>query len=277
MKVLGLDTSTDSGGVAVLSGANLLAEYNLALQRATHSERLLQVVQQVLHDAGLLSRSPVGISAEVTDDGAGSSDSDPTEADSPDSNPPVDGIAVALGPGSFTGLRIGAVTAKSLAYAWDVPVVGVSTLDALAYQAGSGAEVVCTLMDARHGNVYSAVYDVGGKLPVPLLAPGLRRAADLFPALTDELSGAGYGEGAIVFIGDGVEPYWDDIRRDVGSRAVQTVPALARLRSGAVAALGRERLLRGEGDDPMGLAPVYLRKSEAERNWEQRRSSRSHS
>lgn len=247
MKVLGLDTSTDTGGVAVASDGVLLAEYNLALQRTTHSERLLLVVRQVLQDAGTSSEP-----------GA----------------PPVEGIAVAVGPGSFTGLRIGVVTAKSLAYAWNVPVVGVSTLDALAYQAAGGAAVVCAVMDARHGNLYSAVYDVTGELPAPLLAPGLRRASDLFSNLAAELTEAGYGEGAIGFVGDGVEPYWDVIRRDVGPRAVRTAVAFARLRSGAVADYGRHRLLRGEADDPMQLAPVYLRKSEAERNWEQRKSSR---
>lgn len=246
MKILGLDTSTATGGAALIDGERLIAEYTLSLQRTTHSERLLPAVQQVLHAA---QRS--------------------------DGVRPVDGIAVALGPGSFTGLRIGVVTAKTLAYSWDVPVVGVSTLQALAYQAGGGASVVCALMDARNGNVYGAAYEAKGGAPVELVPPGLRDAAEWLPALRDALDEAEAGD--VLFTGDGVGLYWDDIRGSFGEQAGRVGVGFDQLRSGAVAALGRERLLAGDGDDPMQLVPLYLRKSEAERKWAQRGNKQSHS
>lgn len=247
MKIIGLDTSTETGGVALFERGRLVAEYTLSLRRTTHSERLLPVVRTVLHDAGWLEPS--------------------AQKASPGGQAPVDGIAVALGPGSFTGLRIGVVTAKALAYAWHVPVAGISTLDALAFQAGGSTGVVCALLDARHGNVYSAVYDMHPLEPVPLLAPGLRAAGELFDRLPGELADAGYADATVVFTGDALDVYWDAIQSKLGNRAVKVAPTYEQLRSGAVAALGAARLERGEGDDVMQLVPLYLRKSEAERKW----------
>lgn len=251
MRILGLDTSTETGGVALIDGERLVAEYTLSLQRRTHSERLLPAVRRVLDDAGEYGRA--------------------------DGQPPVDGIAVALGPGSFTGLRIGVVTAKTLGYTWRVPVAGVSTLEALAYQASGGGDVVCAIMDARHGNVYSAVYDTTGPAPVPLLAPGLRVARDLFAALGRELADVGFADETVVFTGDGLNVYWDSIKVQLGRRAGRVAQAYEQLRCGAVAMLGAVRLARGQHDDPMSLAPLYLRKSEAERNWELHAKKLSHS
>lgn len=271
MKMIGLDTSTETGGVALLEGTRVAAEYTLSLQRSFHSERLLPAVDLVLQEAGWSARRP-----------------------------PVEGIAVAVGPGSFTGLRIGVVTAKALAYVWDVPVVGVSTLEALAYQAAGGARIVCPLLDARNGNVYSAAFDLAGHGPRAVLPPKLRAVSELLADLEALFSappdvstgdgragegGAGPGEGIgqsgddgpIVFIGGGTLVYWDKIKQNVGRRAAKVPAEFHQLRSSAVAALGREKLLRGEQDDPMGLAPVYLRKSEAERKWEQRASKSTHS
>ncbi len=244
---MGLDTSTDTGGVAVVDGDRLTGEYTLNLQRTTHSERLMPTVERVLADAGF----------------------------GPQDKP--DGVAVALGPGSFTGLRIGVVTAKALAFAWQVPVIGVLTLEALAYQMSGATPLACPVMDARNGNVFTALYDVTGPLPRPVAPPALRAAQEWFATLRDEavrvpeVSDAGHpGAGSIVFGGDGLFSYWDDIRRLVGAGARRAPAGFEVLRSGAVAMLGARRLARGEADDAARLAPVYLRKSEAERKWEAR-------
>lgn len=242
MRVLGLDTSTDTGGVALIEGNRLTGEYTLNLQRTTHSERLLPTVERVLADAGF----------------------------GPEEKP--DGIAVALGPGSFTGVRIGVVTAKAFSFAWQVPVVGVLTLEALAYQMSGTTPFACPLMDARNGNVFTAVYDVRGPVPTPLLEPALRDAAAWFASLGEALP-----EGDIVFGGDGLFSYWAHIERLVGSRARRVPVGFEVLRSGAVAMLGAEKLARGEADDAGSLVPVYLRKSEAERKWEARTKTRSQS
>lgn len=242
MRVLGLDTSTDTGGVAVVEGGRLVAEYVLNLQ-TTHSERLLPTVERVLADAGL---------------GPG---------DKPDA------VAVALGPGSFTGLRIGVVTAKALSYSWDIPVVGVLTLEALALQMSGAAPLACPIMDARNGNVFSALYDVSGSEPKVLAEPALRPAREWFEAV-----GRGHvpsADGPIIFGGDGLFIYWEDIQKLVGKRACRVAPGFELLRTGAVAMLGTVRLARGETDDPLQLAPEYSRKSEAERKWEARSKTRS--
>lgn len=265
MRVLGLDTSTDTGGVAVVAGDRLVGEYVLNLQRTTHSERLLPTVERVLADAGF----------------------------APEDKP--DAIAVALGPGSFTGLRIGVVTAKTLSYAWDVPVVGVLTLEALALQMSGAAPLACPIMDARNGNVFTALYDVRGAEPVAVVEPALRPAHDWFTALGsghafgEDMRGVGDADEStggsvmtkvdvdapIIFGGDGLFNYWEDIRRLVGERARRVAPGFELLRTGAVAMLGAARLARGEADDPMQLTPVYLRKSEAERKWEAQSKTRS--
>lgn len=254
MRVLALDTSSETGGVALVEDGRLVAEYVLNLQRTTHSERLLPTVERVLQDAGL---------------GSGQR---------------PDGIAVAVGPGSFTGLRIGVMTAKAFSYAWRVPVVGVGTLEALAYQLSGAAPWACPLLNARNGNVFTALYDVRGAEPVEVAAPALRPAARWF----GWLAGGGVGEeagtggvwpsdteadrrnGTVMFGGDGVPDFWDEIVRMVGDRARRPAPGLELLRTSAVAMLGAARLARGQADDPMSLTPAYLRESEAERKWEAR-------
>ncbi|MFO7266248.1 MAG: tRNA (adenosine(37)-N6)-threonylcarbamoyltransferase complex dimerization subunit type 1 TsaB [Limnochordales bacterium] len=249
MLVLALDTSTATGGVALVEDGRLLGEYVLDVQRTTHSERLLPAVERVLQDAGL----------------------------GPGRRP--DGVAVALGPGSFTGLRIGVMTAKAFSYAWRVPVVGVLTLEALAYQASGATPLACPIMDARNGNVFTGLYDVRGPEPVAVAAPALRPARDWFGKLADgrwreEAAAAtpagmegDWMNGAVMFCGDGVPLYWDDIVQALGERARRPAPGFELLRTGAVAMLGAARLARGERDDPMRLAPAYLRESEAERKW----------
>ncbi|MFS8523308.1 MAG: tRNA (adenosine(37)-N6)-threonylcarbamoyltransferase complex dimerization subunit type 1 TsaB [Limnochordales bacterium] len=243
MRVLGLDTSTDTGGVALVENGRLIAEYTLNLH-TTHSERLMPAVERVLEDAGF---------------GPG---------DKPDA------VAAALGPGSFTGVRIGVVTAKALSYAWGVPVVGVLTLEALAYQMSGVAPWAAPVMDARNGNVYTALYDVRGPVPEPVVPPALRAAEPWFASLEREPAEApaagGAAGGPIVFGGDGLFAYGDAIRRLAGGRARLAPAGFEVLRSGAVAVLGALKLARGEAGDPATLTPVYLRKSEAERKWEAR-------
>ncbi len=126
MLVLGIETSTKQGGVALVGEAGLLSEYTLNVE-VTHSERLLPAVDRVLQDAGL------GLDA-------------------------VGGIAVSAGPGSFTGLRIGLSTAKGLAYATGLPVVAVPTLEALAWTLPWVRWDVCPVLDARKQEVYAAIF-----------------------------------------------------------------------------------------------------------------------
>lgn len=253
MRIIGLDTSTATGGVALLEGDRLVGEYTLNVQRTTHAERLMPALERVMADAGW----------------------DPAQG--------VDGIAVALGPGSFTGLRIGVVTAKALSYAWGVPVAGVPTLEALAYQAGGyapgGGVLLCPLLDARHGHVFCGAYAPGTAAPVLRQEARLRALEEWLDSL-DELAAAKpadpaapkadlrqAGGGPLVFVGDGADLHWETVEQRFGPRAVRPPAGFRTLRSAAVAALGALRLRQGQQDDPAGLAPLYLRQSEAERKW----------
>ncbi|OUM93097.1 MAG: tRNA N6-adenosine(37)-N6-threonylcarbamoyltransferase complex dimerization subunit TsaB [Firmicutes bacterium ZCTH02-B6] len=232
MRVIGLDTSTATGGVALLEGDRLVGEYTLNLQRTTHAERLMPALERVMGDAGW-------------DAAAG-----------------VDGIAVALGPGSFTGLRIGVVTAKALSYAWGAPLAGVPTLEAMAYQASGADGLLCPAIDARHGHVFCAAYRLEGGWPVQVLGAQLRA----FDEWLDEVDSLATGE-RVVFVGDGVDAHWQAAVQRLGARAVRPPAGLRTLRSAAVAALGAWRLRQGRQDDPAALVPLYLRESEAERKW----------
>ncbi len=126
MRLLAVETSTLAGGAALLDGDRVVGQYLLDV-RATHSERLMVAVDRILGDAGWTPRD-------------------------------LDGLAVAVGPGSFTGLRIGISTVKGLALALDVPIAAVPTLDAMAASLPFAGLPVCPVLDARKREVYAAFF-----------------------------------------------------------------------------------------------------------------------
>jgi tRNA threonylcarbamoyladenosine biosynthesis protein TsaB len=215
VRVLAVETSTLAGGVALLDGDRVRGEYVLDVS-ATHSERLLPAIDRLMADAGW---------------GPGD----------------LEGLAVAIGPGSFTGLRIGLSAVKGLALALGIPVVGVPTLDALAAALPFAAWPVCPVLDARKGEVYACRYRWEGT--------GWRREWE-YLALPPEALAARLDEPTIV-LGDGAAL--------VRSPHAHPAPPHRRLPSpAAVAVLGRARLLAGERVAPADLLPIYLRPSEAE-------------
>ena len=215
MRVLAVETSSLAGGVALLDDDRLVAEYLLDVS-VTHSERLLSAVDRVLGDARWTPR-------ELT------------------------GLAVAIGPGSFTGLRIALATVKGLALALGVPVAAVPTLDAMAAALPWAALPVCPVLDARKGEVYASCYRWDGG--------AMRREWD-YLALTPAALAARLTEPVLV-VGDGAAA--------VRSPYARVAPPPRRLPSPAcVGALGLERLRRGETVTAAALAPLYLRPSEAE-------------
>jgi len=126
MKILAIETSTMMGSVAVMDKTQLIAEYRLNI-KGTHSERLVRIIDEVLKDSGL----------EFKD---------------------LDGYAVSIGPGSFTGLRIGITTVKGLAFVTRKPVAAIPTLDALACNIPFSQYQICPMLDARKKEVYTALY-----------------------------------------------------------------------------------------------------------------------
>ncbi|PID58932.1 tRNA (adenosine(37)-N6)-threonylcarbamoyltransferase complex dimerization subunit type 1 TsaB [candidate division KSB3 bacterium] len=232
MHILGIDTSTMTGSIAVISNDRLLAEYSVNT-KTTHAERLIPSIDVVLRAASLT----------VWD---------------------LDGIAVSSGPGSFTGLRIGMTTARSLAYSIQKPLVGVSSLDALAAQYLYCSLLVCPVLDARKKEVYSALYRNTGSRVQRLSG---------YRAIAPELLVKDIQE-PVLFLGDGVVPYGDRLQSLLGEMALFADPAHLLPRASLVAALGRERLVAGDIDDYFSLTPTYIRKSDAEIHWDNAHSPR---
>jgi tRNA threonylcarbamoyladenosine biosynthesis protein TsaB len=222
MLVLGIESSTTQGGVAIVGEDRVLCEAILNVE-VTHSERLLPAVDRALGETR--------ISLEA-----------------------LGGIAVSIGPGSFTGLRIGLSTAKGLAYATGLPLVGVSTLEAMAWTLPAARWQVCPVLDARKQEVYTAIFQHE--------RDGLRRITEDLAVAPDAL--CRMITKPTLFLGDGVAAYATLFHDRLGDRML--VPPLASrgARPACVAELGRLRLLRGERDAPASLVPRYLRPSEAE-------------
>lgn len=239
MRILALDTATSACTVAVADGENLLAELTLQVPRA-HSTRLMPLVAQALEESGT-ARSDLQL------------------------------IAAGVGPGSFTGLRIGLATTKGLAFALGIPCVGVSTLQALAYGTGAAAGLVVSMLDAKRGQVYAGIYAAGGREPDAwdeLLPPShltVDRLAEEIRSLQAQRD-----EEPVILCGDAAVRYAPSL--ELGS-AVQVAPPGTLLpRAWAVARLGEWQAQRGEQVQPEALLPCYLRKSEAEVLWDTRKS-----
>lgn len=222
VRILAFDTSTQTGSVAILDESALVAEYTLNV-RTTHSERLLAMVDRLLADAELALGD-------------------------------MSGLAVAVGPGSFTGLRIGVSTVKGLAFATGLPVAAVPTLDALAHTLPFASLPVCPVLDAKKGEVYTSLYEWHGDR--------MERRWD-YLALSPEALAERISTD-VVFVGDGVGLFREVLSGRLGSRAHFTSGARRLPSAACVAQLGVSALAAGETVAPAALAPLYLRSSEAE-------------
>lgn len=224
MKLLTIQTATPAGSVALTQGNRLLGELFLDVRRP-HGEWLLGAIDQLLGTAGM------------------------TVAD-------LDGFGVTLGPGSFTGLRVGLATVKGLALATGKQVAGVSTLRTLAMQAPHAALPVCALLDARKKEVYAGCYVWEEGLPHPAGPERVLPPEVLLGELTGE----------ILFVGDGATVYRTLIARQLGPRAHFLPAAYDPPRAAHAALLAAEIFAAGEARPAAQVNPVYIRPSEAELN-----------
>ncbi|MCI8567306.1 MAG: tRNA (adenosine(37)-N6)-threonylcarbamoyltransferase complex dimerization subunit type 1 TsaB [Lachnospiraceae bacterium] len=226
MKILGIESSSLTASAAIWEDGILTAEYTVNFKK-THSQTLLPMIDEICR---MTEQEPKT----------------------------MDAIAVASGPGSFTGLRIGAATAKGLALALALPVVAVPTLDAMAYQCFDAVSVICPIMDARRGQVYNGLYEwENGRFCIKQPS----RAIDMAEVI-EELNAAG---GPVIFLGDGVPVQEEQIRARLHVPFYLAPATMNRQRAGAVASLGAEQYAQGRLLKAEEFAPKYLRPSQAER------------
>lgn len=230
MKLLALDSSGLVASVAVLEDDNLLAEYTVNYKK-THSQTLLPMLDTIAKMIEL------------------------------DLNT-VDAIAIAAGPGSFTGLRIGSATAKGLGLALDIPLVEIPTVDALAYNLFDTDKLICPIMDARRSQVYTGLYHYENHKLVVCES----QMALSVNVLAAKLNSRGE---EVIFLGDGVSvyrPLLDELLTVPHSYAPAHVN---KQRAAAVGALGAIYFSEGKIVNADEHEPEYLRKSQAEREREE--------
>jgi len=222
VKLLAVDTSTRSCSVAVVDRDRLACEITTG-PTGTHSTHLLSLIRVALSLSGM-------------------------ELDG------LDGLAVCVGPGSFTGLRIGVSTVKGLAFATAKPVAGVSSLEALAQPCLPWPRLICAMLDARKAEVYAARYRAhGGTLE--------REGREAVLSIEDALDGI---HEACLFVGDGARRYRESIGSKLGPLALFPVPGQDIIRASTVAALARRQFELKQIEDLDRLVPRYVRQSDAE-------------
>lgn len=223
MFILGIETATPVGSVAVVNDDGLVGEYTLNVS-LTHSERLLPVIDQLLKSINVpFSR--------------------------------IDAMAVSLGPGSFTGLRIGVSTIKGLSLAGKKPVVGIPTLDGLVHNYPCPEIMVCPMLDARKNEVFTASYRWETTLKLKKLTSDLALSPKKFLQNITE---------KVIFLGDGSQVYRALIEEILGSKALFAPPHLRHPRAGTIAWLGLDAVKKGKTQVIDQLTPIYVRPPEAE-------------
>lgn len=228
MKILALDSSGLVASVAVMEDDVLVAEYTMNYKK-THSQTLLPMLDEI--------KKAIQMDLES-----------------------IDAIAVAAGPGSFTGLRIGSATAKGLGLALKKPLIAVPTVDSLAYNLYDTDEnaVICPIMDARRNQVYTGIY----KFENHELSTIKEQDAVSIRELLEELNTIGK---KVIFLGDGVPVFKEIIKENCKVEYCFAPAHLNRQRAGAVAALAGVYFKQGKTETAAEHQPDYLRVSQAER------------
>lgn len=234
MKLLALDSSSLVASVAVITDQVMTAEYTINYKK-THSQTLLPMIDEISRMIDL-------------------------DLDS------VDAIAVAAGPGSFTGLRIGSATAKGLGLALNKPIIAVPTLDAMAYNLAGTNALAVPVMDARRSQVYTGIYEFHG-LNMQILKASCAVGIE---ELIKELNQTGR---EVIFVGDGIPVFQEIIKEKLFVPCLFAPAHLNRQRAGAVGALGAVYYREGRMENARDHKPEYLRKPQAERELEEKRKT----
>lgn len=230
--ILGLETATDQVSVAIGGHEGVLGMFEVVRGRR-HAETLAPAIEFVCAQSGV-ELGEIGL------------------------------VAVDVGPGLFTGMRVGLATGKALAYALRVPMIGISSLDLLAFPLRYGARAVAAVIDARKGEVFHAVYR-----PAP---GGIQRVADPVVGSVDDLVAdlmlIGHD---LVLVGDGAQRYRERIAADV--RCEFADQFLSYPSAAPLVQLAHARALREDWVSPHEIHPLYLRAPDAQINWATRQSA----
>lgn len=222
MLILSLEASTEVSSVALFSANGLVAEYTLSI-KAGHSERLLPAVHRILADTHLCIED-------------------------------VEAVAVSVGPGSFTGVRIAVCTAKGVAAVGNKPLVAVSSLLGLARRFAGAGTPICSLLDARKGEVYAGTFQ-----PVKGTVHPVSREKVVSPEkLAEEI------REPTLLVGEGAVKYRSLFEERLPSHARFVPGVLNSLSAASVAEVGFESLVSGRTIGADALVPNYIRRSEAE-------------
>ena len=235
MNILGIETSSMVASIAVLCEEKLMAEYTVN-NKKTHSEKMMGVLNKALEDSGIGFKD-------------------------------IDAIAVAKGPGSFTGIRIGMASAQGMAHALGIPMIGVNTLDGLAYNLLESSSLLCPVIDAQRGDVYTSLYRWEGEELVQLWNYEIISSEQLIEKLNSL-------EDKVKILGDGVPV----LAKVLGAQFGSITPAhpVARMpRASCVAAIGLRQYALGKVGDCFSVKPFYIRKSNAEEKWEEQHGGKS--
>lgn len=224
MKTLAVDTSTMMATCAVLDEDYLLGEFSLN-QDMSHSENLIPMIKEVLDNLKLKPKD-------------------------------IDLYGVAIGPGSFTGLRIGVATVKSFAHVFDKPIIGVSTLEALAYNLPYNG-IVVPMIDARRNRVYTGIYKWNQDKIINIMRPTIMEIEDLLDILKTHED--------IMVNGNGIHLYRDKIINTLGEKVKLSPIGLNECKASSVGELARIKYSEDIRDNYYTLAPDYLRESQAQR------------
>ncbi|NLB74327.1 MAG: tRNA (adenosine(37)-N6)-threonylcarbamoyltransferase complex dimerization subunit type 1 TsaB [Firmicutes bacterium] len=233
MRVVGIDTSTFTGGIALLNDGQVVAEYSAYVTRR-NSESLMGVLDNMLRE---LDWSVQGLQ----------------------------GVAVAIGPGSFTGTRIGVTMAKVLGYSLGIPIGQVVTLDAIAANVIFTRSLVCPVICARRDLVYNAAYRINGPDLEKVTDYNVGKIGEVIDAIKgrDDLDNKEYDK--VIFLGDGALRHRQVIEGKLGNLAVIGPPWYLGPRPGVVAVMGQRQIAAGNAVDAHDLVPFYMGKSSAEK------------
>jgi len=215
---LAIDTSTETASLALVQESQVLAELTWSCQQ-NHSVELMPNIDRLLEQTGSSLKS-------------------------------LSGVIVARGPGSFNGLRVGVSTAKGLAFSLGVPLVGISTLEAAAYQYAEIGLPVCPIFNAGRGEIAAAIYQRKGNQWRQIIAQHITTVDSLCSQIT----------GKTIFCGEATLAILEQIKDKLGQKAI-IPPMVSRLRrAGFLAELGVKRIEAGDFDHPATLQPIYLRR-----------------